>query len=179
MAKKVPITREPNLPGAGEGVLGGLESKPGRVLSSKPSLVSPRTPRKKERIQEEDKEKSKEAKLYAYRESVYNEQLNLALKQQKEGNCEASIKTNEELLKASPPPPDSIKEKAYLSLAECYEQKGDWYKAISSYNNLQEIAPKQTAFAKDRIEALKQKINLLKARELRLGNTPEEGQLSE
>ena len=125
----------------------------------------------------EDKEKSKEAKLYAYRESLYNEQLNLALKQQNEGNCEASIKTNEELLKISPPPPDSVKEKAYLSLAGCYEQKGDLENAISNYNNLQQAAPSQTAFAKDRIEALRQKIIQLKARELGPSDI-EEGQKS-
>jgi len=125
----------------------------------------------------EDKEKSKEAKLYAYRESAYNEQLNLALKQQNEGNCEASIKTNEELLKISPPPPNPIKEKAYLSLAGCYEQKGDLENAISNYNNLQQAAPSQTAFAKDRIEALRQKITFLKARELVPSDT-EKGQKS-
>jgi len=125
----------------------------------------------------EDKERSKEAKLYAYRESAYNEQLNLALKQQNEGNCEASIKTNEELLKISPPPSDSVKEKAYLSLAGCYEQKGDLENAISNYNNLQQAAPSQTAFAKDRIEALRQKITFLKARELGPSDT-EKGQKS-
>ncbi len=114
----------------------------------------------------EDIKKSKEAELLAYRENVYNEQLNLALKQQNEGNCEASIKTNEELLKIFPPPPDSVKEKAYLSLAECYEQKGDLENAISSYNNLQVVAPVQTKFAKDKIEVLRQKIIQLKAREL-------------
>ena len=125
----------------------------------------------------EDKEKSKEAKLYAYRESAYNEQLNLALKQQNEGNFEASIKTNEELLKISPPPPDSVKEKAYLSLAGCYEQKGDLENAISNYNNLQVVAPVQTTFAKVKIEALRQKITQLKARELVPSDT-EKGQKS-
>src|SRR3989304_1430001 len=125
----------------------------------------------------EKKEKSKEAKLYAYRESAYNEQLNLALKQQNEGNCEASIKTNEELLKISPPPPNSVKEKAYLSLAECYEQNGDLENAISNYNNLQVVAPVQTTFAKVKIEALRQKITQLKARELVPSDT-EKGQKS-
>ncbi len=114
----------------------------------------------------EDIKKSKEAELLAYRENVYNEQLNLALKQQNEGNCEASLKTNEELLKIFPPPPDSVKEKAYLSLAECYEQKGDLENAISNYNNLQQVVPSQATFAKDKIEALRQKIIQLKAREL-------------
>src|SRR3990172_6995532 len=125
----------------------------------------------------EDKERSKEAKLYAYRESAYNEQLNLALKQQNEGNCEASIKTNEELLKISPPPPDSVKEKAYLSLAGCYEQKGDFENAIINYNNLQVVATVQTTFARYKIEALRQKITFLKAKELKPGAT-EEGQKS-
>ncbi len=123
----------------------------------------------------EDKEKSKEAQLYAYRESVYDEQINLALKQQNEGNCEASIKTNELLLKTSPP--SSVKEKTYLSLAECYEQKGDLENAISNYNNLHVVAPVQTTFARDKIEALRQKIIQLKAREL-VPNDTEKGQKS-
>ncbi|HEX3034004.1 MAG TPA: anti-sigma factor [Thermodesulfobacteriota bacterium] len=102
----------------------------------------------------------------------YDERLNLILRQQKEGNCEASIKTSKELLSASPPPPDSIKEKAYLSLAECYEQKGEWNVAIVNYKNLQKVAPEQTAFAKEKIEYLEQKNTLLKSRKLKsLGST--------
>jgi hypothetical protein len=38
--------------------------------------------------------------------SDYNDRLNLALKQQREGNYEASIKTSEELLKAPSSPPN-------------------------------------------------------------------------
>lgn len=105
----------------------------------------------------------------------FNEKLNLALRQQKEGNCEASIKTNKELLNAFPPPPDSLKEKAYLSLAECYEQKGDWDVAIVNYKNLQEVAPEQTAFTKEKIEHLKRQNTLLKSRKLKsLGSTETE-----
>jgi tetratricopeptide (TPR) repeat protein len=122
------------------------------------------------------KEESKKAELYSYQESnKYQKQLDLALKQQREGNCEVSIKTNEELLKASPSPPDSLKEKAYLSLAECYEQKGDWEKAILNYRNLQEVSPDKASFAEHRIQDLRQRLILLKTRESRPADA-EEGQ---
>ncbi|HEY7534339.1 MAG TPA: hypothetical protein VH878_00125 [Thermodesulfobacteriota bacterium] len=100
--------------------------------------------------------------VFSYREIAYNEQLNLALKQQKEGNCDASIKTNEKLLKTFPSPSDLVKGKVYLSLAECYEEKGELENAIRSYDNLQKISPAQAAFAKDKIEDLKQKLTFFK-----------------
>jgi len=49
--------------------------------------------------------------------------------------------------------------------------------AISNYNNLQVVAPVQTTFAKVKIEALRQKITQLKARELVPSDT-EKGQKS-
>jgi hypothetical protein len=106
---------------------------------------------------------------FSYREIGYDEQLNLALNQQKEGNCEASIKTNEELLKAIPSPSDLVKGKAYISLAECYEKKGDLVNAIINYENLKNVSPRQATFAKGRIERLR--IMLLKTRELKPSNT--------
>ncbi|MDA2918567.1 zf-HC2 domain-containing protein [Desulfobacterota bacterium AH_259_B03_O07] len=110
----------------------------------------------------EHKGKTQRAGSYSSSESTYKYKLNLALKQKKEGNCEASIKTNEELLKASPPPPDSVKEISYLSLAECYEKEGEWENAIINYRNLQKAAPDQTDFAKEKIKYIRQQTRLLK-----------------
>jgi tetratricopeptide (TPR) repeat protein len=105
-----------------------------------------------------------EAELSLYQEIAHDELLNLALKQQKDGNCEASIKTNEGLLRTSPPPSDIVKGKAYLSLAECYERKGDLENAILNYQNLEEVSRKQAKLVKDKIEALREKMSYLKLR---------------
>jgi predicted anti-sigma-YlaC factor YlaD len=118
----------------------------------------------------EERQRIKEGELYSNLGAFYQNKLDLALKQQRERNCEASIKTNEELLKTSPPPPNSVVEKAYLSLAECYEKRGDWERAILSYQNLQEAASEQARFAEDKIEGLKQKANLFKAKEFKSGS---------
>ncbi len=104
--------------------------------------------------------------LYSDPHDDYQSKLDLALKQQREGNCDASIKTNQELLKANPYPPQNIAEKAYLSLAECYEQKGDLDLAILNYKNVQEAAFDQAHLAKEKIEILERKTGLLKAKEL-------------
>lgn len=48
--------------------------------------------------------------------------MGLAPKEQREGRCRDSIKTNEEPLRESPPL--RIKVRVYLSLAECYEKEG-------------------------------------------------------
>jgi hypothetical protein len=55
-------------------------------------------------------------------------------------------------------------------LAECYEKRGDWERAILSYQNLQEAASEQARFAEDKIEGLKQKANLFKAKEFKSGS---------
>lgn len=85
----------------------------------------------------------------------YSDRLNLAIKQQRDGDCEASVRTNEELLNLQPPPTEPVKEKAYLSLGECYEKMGEWGKALSNYRNLQRISPEQTAFAAKKIEYIR------------------------
>lgn len=118
----------------------------------------------------EDKQRIKEEELYSNLGGFYQNKLDLALKQQREGNCKASIKTNEELLKTSPPPPNSVIEKAYLSLAECYEKRGDWERAILNYQNLQKAAFEQARFVEDKIEGIRQKADLFKAKELESGS---------
>jgi hypothetical protein len=115
-----------------------------------------------EQRSQEVKQKSNIPTSYSYTKTAYKDKLDLGLKQQKEGNCEASIKTNEELVNVTPPPTDPIMGKAYLSLGECYEQLGEWDKAVISYKNLQKISPEQTAFALDKIEYIKRQTRILK-----------------
>ncbi|MEE9252644.1 MAG: hypothetical protein V3U74_04745 [Thermodesulfobacteriota bacterium] len=87
-------------------------------------------------------------------ESVHTTQLRLALKQQASGDCEASIKTNNSLLGSSEEAPTEVREQAYLSLAQCYEQTGRWQMAIDTYNSLKHVAPTQTDFSNRKIQSL-------------------------
>jgi len=85
-------------------------------------------------------------------------QLNVALNQQKAGDCESAIITNENNLKNSPAAPEKIKEQTYLSLAQCYEQQNKYAKAIENYNYLQQVAPTQKIFATKKIQELNFKV---------------------
>ncbi len=85
-------------------------------------------------------------------------QLGVALKQQRAGDCESAIATNEYNLKNSPKAPASVKEQTYLSLAQCYEQQNMFVKAIENYNYLQQVAPSQKPFATQKIEELNFKV---------------------
>ena len=89
-------------------------------------------------------------------------QLNVALNQQKSGDCESAIITNENNIKNIPTAPDEIKEQTYLSLAQCYEQQNKYAKAIENYNYLQQVAPSQTIFATKKIQELNFKVQSLK-----------------
>jgi tetratricopeptide (TPR) repeat protein len=121
-------------------------------------------------------EKNKKSAQASYQEYQYYARLNLALKQQNEGDCEQAIKTNEELLKTSPSPPGPVQAKAYLSLAECYEREGNWVEAISNYNNLQKVAPEQSTFAKNKIAGILQKSYLPQSRDAAESESSEESQ---
>ena len=85
-------------------------------------------------------------------------QLGVALKQQRAGDCESAIATNEYNLKNSPGAPASVKEQTYLSLAQCYEQQNMFVKAIENYNYLQQVSPSQKPFATQKIEELNFKV---------------------
>ena len=85
----------------------------------------------------------------------YAGELELAQRQQAEGNCEASIKTNETLLNSTPPPPQSLQAASFRSLAECYEQTGDMPSAIDSYKNLAKVDPAQSEFVNEKLEEIK------------------------
>ena len=87
----------------------------------------------------------------------YSGQLRLALRQQTEGDCESSIKTNEALLKSTPQPPGYMRAQSYRSLAECYEKEGNLDKALMNYTQLQQVSPEETSFANTRILEIKQK----------------------
>ena len=85
----------------------------------------------------------------------YKGDLQLAQRQQLEGNCEASIKTNQALLKTAPPPPADVQAGSYKSLAECYEKTGDMANAITSYKNLSRVDPSQEGLVNERLAELK------------------------
>jgi tetratricopeptide (TPR) repeat protein len=85
----------------------------------------------------------------------YTGELELAQRQQAEGNCEASITTNEALLNSSPPPPQDVQAGSYKSLGECYEKTGDLGKAVSSYKKLSLLDPTQSRFVNEKLEEIK------------------------
>lgn len=74
----------------------------------------------------------------------YKSQLELAQRQQLEGDCGASIRTNEALISASPSAPADIQAASYKSLAECYENTGNLRRAAASYESLAELDPSQS-----------------------------------
>jgi hypothetical protein len=81
----------------------------------------------------------------------YSGLLRLALRQQAEGDCDASIKTNEILLQSYPEPPANVQAKSYRSLAECYEKQGKLDLAVMSYTQLGRVSPGESGFANSRI----------------------------
>ena len=87
----------------------------------------------------------------------YSGQLLLALRQQTEGDCDASIKTNETLLQSTPEPPGYVRAQSYRSLAECYEKQGKLDLAVVNYTQLREVSPEESSFADSRILELRQK----------------------
>lgn len=91
-------------------------------------------------------------------DKTYIDELHTALQQQKAGNCDDAITTNENLLQNRPAPSDSIKAQSYLSLAECYEKQNKYSKAIENYSLLRKVSPSQSIFAGEKIDELKMKI---------------------
>lgn len=87
----------------------------------------------------------------------YPELLRLALKQQSEGDCDASIKTNEILLQSDPEPPGDVQAQSYRSLAECYEKQGKLDLAVMNYTQLGEVSPEDSSFAESRISEIRQR----------------------
>ena len=87
----------------------------------------------------------------------YSGQLVLALRQQTEGDCEASIKTNETLLQSTPEPPGYVRAQSYRSLAECYEKQGKLDLAVANYTQLREVSPEESSFADSRILEIRQR----------------------
>jgi hypothetical protein len=81
----------------------------------------------------------------------YSGLLRLALRQQTEGDCDASIRTNEILLQSYPEPPASVQAQSYRSLAECYEKQGKLDLAVMSYTQLGRVSPGESGFANSRI----------------------------
>lgn len=86
--------------------------------------------------------------------SEYAAELTLALKQQMEGDCAASVRTNKAILNSTPPPPDYIRAYSYRSLAECYEKTGDAKKAVENYVLLMKVSPGEKDYAESRIAEL-------------------------
>lgn len=87
----------------------------------------------------------------------YTGLLRLALKQQTEGDCDASIKTNETLLRSDPEPPGYVQAQSYRSLAECYERQGKLDLAVANYTQLGEVSPEDSSFAESRIYEIRQR----------------------
>lgn len=83
--------------------------------------------------------------------------LRLALRQQTEGDCDASIRTNEILLQSSPEPPGDVQAQSYRSLAECYEKQGKLDLAVMNYTQLGRVSPGDSGFVNSRIMRLRDK----------------------
>lgn len=117
---------------------------------------------------EEEKFKKVESPEFVLNKKYLSE-LNFALRQQKAGDCDSAILTNENLLKNDPAPPDTIKEQTFLSLAQCYEQQNNFEQAIKNYDSLQQVSSAQKVFATKKIQELNHRIKDSK----RIENNPE------
>ncbi|HML94610.1 MAG TPA: zf-HC2 domain-containing protein [Thermodesulfobacteriota bacterium] len=104
----------------------------------------------------EDSSENETAALYSADASgEYDEPLKTALRRQKSGDCATSIRTLEGLLASRPEPPLEVQTVSYRSLAECYEEKGDFDKAVYSYECLARLSPEDAPHARARIAELK------------------------
>ena len=148
---------------------GLYEESDGKELPSETELIiseKVRSAEKKEKIAKNKLEDARFTKIDSPKDITdknYLRQLNVALNQQKAGDCESAIITNENNIKNIPTAPDEIKEQTYLSLAQCYEQQNKYAKAIENYNYLQQVAPSQTIFATKKIQELNFKVQNLKS----------------
>ncbi len=77
-----------------------------------------------------------------------------------EDDCETSIRTNEAIINSSDPVSDSVQKRSFKTLAQCYEQKGDYDKAISNYISLEQVAPEESSFANSRIKEIRSRIRI-------------------
>lgn len=90
--------------------------------------------------------------------NMQREQFQMGSQKTVYDDCEDSIRINESIINSS----DSIslpeQKESFKVLAHCYEQKGDYDKAISNYINLEKIAPEESSFANSRIQEIRNKI---------------------
>ena len=84
----------------------------------------------------------------------------LAAQKKKEDECDISIATNEAIVNSTTPVSKAIQKESYKTLAQCYEQKGDFDRAISNYMNLEQVAPEESSFANTRIQDIRNRIKL-------------------
>ena len=91
-------------------------------------------------------------------DSVYSRQLDLVSSLQQQGKCDEAIKEAEKLLNSKPEPPLTIRKNAFVSQAECYEEIGNYNKALEVYRKLQEIEPAKSGQFSAKIIELSKKI---------------------
>lgn len=84
----------------------------------------------------------------------------LVAQKKKEDECDISIATNEAIVNSTTPVSKAIQKESYKMLAQCYEQKGDFDRAISNYMNLEQVAPEESSFANTRIQYIRNRIKL-------------------
>jgi len=82
--------------------------------------------------------------------------------------CEVSIRTNETIVNSSDQISKDVQKRSFKTLAQCYEQKGDYNKAISNYINLEEVAPEESSFANTRIREIRNRMRLEQNQEKQL-----------
>ncbi|GJM17075.1 MAG: hypothetical protein DHS20C13_24020 [Thermodesulfobacteriota bacterium] len=91
--------------------------------------------------------------------------------QKKKGDeCDVSITTNEAIVNSTIPVSKAVQKESYKTLAECYEQKRDFDRAISNYMNLQQVAPEESSFANTRIQDIRNRIRLGQIRKERMSD---------
>lgn len=102
----------------------------------------------------------KQEELGLAKSSMQREQYGAPSQKKIEDDCEASIRTNEAIINSSDPVSQPVQKKSYKTLAQCYEQKGDYDKAISNYIRLEQVAPEESYFVNSRIQEIRNRMRL-------------------
>lgn len=104
------------------------------------------------------------------KENLQREQFEASPRNIADRDCEESIRINEAIINSANAIPKRVQKRSYITLAQCYEQKGNYDKAIANYIKLEQIAPEESSFANSRIQEIKNTMRLEQGQQKQLSD---------